>query len=217
MLRNGGGDCRRHEVARSIAFVGNVESLGRLFGTRARRQGKLLHLPIQNPELHDGQRVIVKIVRPDIEAQIRKDIEVMMLLARMAERYWDEASRIKPLQVVREFETTIMNELDLMREAANASELRRHFEGSPDLYVPFVHWDFCRQRVLVMERISGIPVSDLDRLRENDTNLESLSRKGVEIFFTQVFRHNYFHVLALRPAPEFFARRACLQCLMRIL
>ena len=148
---------------------------------------------VYGAELHDGQKVIVKIVRPGIEAQIRKDIEVMTLLARMAERYWDEASRVKPLQVVREFETTIMNELDLMREAANASELRRHFEASPDLYVPFVHWDLCREHVLVMERISGIPVSDLKALRENDTNLESLSRKGVEIFFTQVFRHNYFH------------------------
>ena len=78
-------------------------------------------------ELHDGQQVIVKIVRPGIEQQIRKDIEVLMLLARMADRYWSEAKRIKPMQVVREFETTILNELDLMREAANASELRRHF------------------------------------------------------------------------------------------
>jgi ubiquinone biosynthesis protein len=144
-------------------------------------------------ELHDGQQVIVKIVRPGIEEQIQKDIEVLLLLAKMAERYWDDAARIKPVQVVREFETTIMNELDLMREAANASELRRNFEGSPDLYVPFVHWDFCRAKVMVMERISGIPVSDVERLRANATNLESLSRKGVEIFFTQVFRHNYFH------------------------
>ena len=148
---------------------------------------------VYGAELHDGQQVIVKIVRPGIEEQIRKDIEVLLLLAKMAERYWDEAARIKPVQVVREFETTIMNELDLMREAANASELRRNFEGSPDLYVPFVHWDFCRPKVMVMERISGIPVSDIKRLQANATNLESLSRKGVEIFFTQVFHHNYFH------------------------
>jgi len=144
-------------------------------------------------ELHDGQQVIVKIVRPGIEEQIRKDIEVLMLLARMADRYWGEAKRIKPLQVVREFESTILNELDLMREAANASELRRHFEGSADLYVPFVHWDYCRPKVMVMERISGIPISDIERLNAYNINLESLSRKGVEIFFTQVFRHNYFH------------------------
>ena len=116
-----------------------------------------------------------------------------MMLAQMADRYWSEASRVKPIQVVREFETTIINELDLMREAANASELRRHFEASPDLYVPFVHWDLCRSKVMVMERIRGIPVSDIERLRAHDINFESLSRKGVEIFFTQVFRNNFFH------------------------
>jgi ubiquinone biosynthesis protein len=148
---------------------------------------------VYGAELHDGQQVIVKIVRPGIEGQIRKDIEVLMLLARMADRYWGEAKRIKPLQVVREFETTILNELDLMREAANASELRRHFDGSADLYVPFVHWDYCRPKVMVMERISGIPISDIERLKAHNINFESLSRKGVEIFFTQVFRHNYFH------------------------
>jgi len=143
--------------------------------------------------LHDGQQVIVKIVRPGIEEQIRKDIELMMMLARMADRYWSEAKRIKPVQVVREFETTILNELDLMREAANASELRRHFDGSADLYVPFVHWDYCRSRVMVMERISGIQISDIEGLKAQNINFESLARKGVEIFFTQVFRHNYFH------------------------
>jgi len=148
---------------------------------------------VYGAELHDGQQVIVKIVRPGIEALIRRDIDVLMMLAQMADRYWSEAIRIKPIQIVREFETTIMNELDLMREAANASELRRHFETSPDLYVPFVHWDYCRSKVMVMERISGIPVSDIERLQAHDINFESLSRKGVEIFFTQVFRNNYFH------------------------
>ncbi len=144
-------------------------------------------------ELPDGQDVVVKIVRPGIERQIRNDIEVLMLLAKMANRYWTEARRVKPLEVVREFETTILNELDLVREAANASELRRNFEASPDLYVPRIHWDYCRSRVLVMERISGIPVTDLAQLKQAGINLEVLSRKGVEIFFTQVFRHNYFH------------------------
>ena len=144
-------------------------------------------------ELHDGQEVVVKIVRPGIERKIRQDIEVLMLLARMANRYWDEAKRIKPIQIVREFETTILNELDLVREAANANQLRRNFEGSPDLYVPLVHWDYCRPKVMVMERISGIAVSNIKQLQAQDINLEVLSRKGVEIFFTQVFRHNYFH------------------------
>ncbi|UCH38961.1 MAG: ubiquinone biosynthesis regulatory protein kinase UbiB [Gammaproteobacteria bacterium] len=144
-------------------------------------------------QLPDGQDVVVKIVRPGIEKKIRKDIELMLLLAKMADRYWDEARRIKPIQVVREFETTILNELDLIREAANASQLRRNFEGSPDLYVPRVYWNYCRPRVMVMERISGIPVTDIEQLQAHQINFEVLSRKGVEIFFTQVFRHNYFH------------------------
>ena len=143
--------------------------------------------------LISGEEVVVKIVRPGIEARIRRDIELLMLLARIAARYWEEAPRVKPVEVVREFETTIMHELDLVREAANASELRRNFEGSPDLYVPQVYWDYCRPRVMVMERIKGIPVTNIGALREAGINLEVLSRKGVEIFFTQVFRHNFFH------------------------
>jgi ubiquinone biosynthesis protein len=143
--------------------------------------------------LPDDLEVVVKIVRPGIEKRIRRDIELMMLLAKMADRYWPEARRVKPVQVVREFETTIYNELDLVREAANASQLRRNFEDSRDLYVPAVYWDYCRPRVMVMERIKGIPVSDIAQLRAHDIDLEVLSRKGVEIFFTQVFRHNYFH------------------------
>jgi len=148
---------------------------------------------VYGAQLPDGQKVVVKIVRPGIERKIRQDIEVLMLLARMADRYWDEAKRVKPIQIVREFETTILNELDLVREAANANQLRRNFEDSPDLYVPRVHWDYCRPKVMVMERINGIAVSDLKQLQAQDVNLEVLSRKGVEIFFTQVFRHNYFH------------------------
>jgi len=148
---------------------------------------------VYGAQLPDGQDVVVKIVRPGIEQKIRQDIEVLMLLAKMADRYWQQARRVKPIQIVREFETTILNELDLVREAANASELRRNFEGSPDLYVPSVYWDYCRSRVMVMERINGIPVSDIKQLQEHDINFEVLSRKGVEIFFTQVFDHNYFH------------------------
>ena len=148
---------------------------------------------VYTARLPQGQEVVVKVVRPGIEQTIRRDIEVMYWLAGLADRYWSEAQRVRPVEVVREFETTILNELDLVREAANASELRRHFDGSPDLYVPQVYWDYCRSRVLVMERISGIPVTDIGTLREHGIDFEVLSRKGVEIFFTQVFRHNYFH------------------------
>lgn len=144
-------------------------------------------------QLKSGEDVVVKIVRPNIEARIRKDVDVLLMLAGMIDRYWSEAKRIKPIQVVREFEKTIINELDLVREAANANELRRHFEASGDLYVPQVHWDYCKSKVMVMERIHGIPVSDIEQLKAHNINLEALSRKGVEVFFTQVFRNNYFH------------------------
>ena len=143
--------------------------------------------------LPGGESVVVKIVRPNIEARIDRDIKLLMVLARLADRYWLEAKRVKPIKIVEEFEKTLLNELDLVREAANASELRRHFLGSNDLYVPQVYWDYCKTRVLVMERIEGIPVSDIEQLKAHNINLEVLSRKGVEVFFTQVYQHNYFH------------------------
>ncbi len=143
--------------------------------------------------LVSGEDVVVKIVRPGIEQRIQRDVDVLMMIAAMADRYWSEAGRIKPLEVVREFERTIVNELDLVREAANANELRRHFIDSEDLYVPEVYWDYCKSRVMVIERIQGIPVSDIEQLRAHNINLEILSRKGVEVFFTQVYQNNYFH------------------------
>ena len=148
---------------------------------------------VYNAELPDGESVVVKIVRPNIEAHIRQDTQLLMVLAHLADRYWQEAKRLKPVQIVEEFEKTLMNELDLVREAANASELRRYFEDSNDLYVPRVYWDYCKTRVMVIERIEGIPVSDLEQLKRHKINLELLSRKGVEVFFTQVYQNNFFH------------------------
>jgi ubiquinone biosynthesis protein len=101
--------------------------------------------------------------------------------------------RLRPREVVREFDNTLMNELDLMREAANAAQLRRNFEGSPLLYVPEVYWEWCRPGVLVMERIHGINIGETARLREAGIDMRRLAENGVEIFFTQVFRHNFFH------------------------
>lgn len=160
---------------------------------------------VYGARLLSGEDVVVKVVRPGIEKQIQRDIEVLKLIARMADTYWREANRVKPKAVVSEFEKTITNELDLVREAANASELRRNFEGSTDLYVPRVYWDYCKQSVMVMERIEGIPVTDVTRLRENNTNFELLARKGVEIFFTQVFSNNYFHA-DMHPGNIFVSR-----------
>ncbi len=144
-------------------------------------------------QLQDGREVIVKVLRPGMKAMIALDIEVLYTIAGMAERWWGESRRLKPLEIVREYEKTILDELDLLREAANASQLKRNFFGSPLLYVPEIHWDYCRTDVLVMERIRGVPIGDLARLRELGTDFRRLAESGVEIFFTQVFRHNFFH------------------------
>jgi ubiquinone biosynthesis protein len=141
----------------------------------------------------DGREVVVKVLRPQMRAVINRDLEVMHALASLAERWWPEARRLKPIAVVNEYHQTILDELDLMREAANASQLKRNFAGSPLLYVPEVHWDLCRNDVMVMERIRGVPIGDLTTLRARGTDFRRLAENGVEIFFTQVFRHNFFH------------------------
>jgi ubiquinone biosynthesis protein len=148
---------------------------------------------VHTARLPGGTEVIVKLLRPGVEDRIERDIEVMRLVAGLADRYWQHGKRLRPLEVVDEYERTVIDELDLMREAANAAQLKRNFEGSDMLYVPEVYWDFCRPEVLVQERIYGIPISDMDALRAAGTNIRRLAENGVEIFFTQVFRHNFFH------------------------
>ena len=144
-------------------------------------------------KLPGGQEVVVKVLRPNVRAMIRRDLEILFALAELAERYWPEARRLRPFEVVAEFEKTLDHELDLMREAASAAQLKRNFEGSDLLYVPEVHWDYCRANVLTTERIFGVPIGDIDELRRRGTNIKRLAENGVEIFFTQVFRHNFFH------------------------
>jgi ubiquinone biosynthesis protein len=144
-------------------------------------------------ELPDGREVIVKVLRPGMREIISRDIEVLYSLARLADRYSSEGHRLRPVEVVQEYEQTILGELDLMREAANASQLKRNFAGSKQLYVPEVHWDLCRANVMVMERIHGVPIGDIPKLRDLGTDLKRLAENGVSIFFTQVFRHNFFH------------------------
>ena len=148
---------------------------------------------VHTAELPDGSEVIVKVLRPGVRERIEQDLEVMRTIAALAARYWEHGKRLKPQEVVSEYEDTILDELDLMREAGNAAQLKRNFEGSDMLYVPEIYWDYCRQEVLVQERIHGIPISDMDALRAAGTNIEKLAENGVEIFFTQVFRHNFFH------------------------
>ncbi|MEE4186043.1 MAG: ubiquinone biosynthesis regulatory protein kinase UbiB [Gammaproteobacteria bacterium] len=143
--------------------------------------------------LHSGAEVVVKLLRPGVRQQIEQDLEVMYAVARLARRYSRDARRLRPVEVVGEYERTILNELDLMREAANASQIRRNFEGSEQLYVPEVYWDFCRSEAMVMERIYGVPVNDMAALRRAGADIPKLAANGVEIFFTQCFRHNFFH------------------------
>jgi ubiquinone biosynthesis protein len=143
--------------------------------------------------LKTGQEVVVKILRPGMHEVIERDLEVLQALAALANEYWEDARRLRPIEVVREYRKTILNELDLMREAGNAAQLKRNFTGSPLLYVPQVYWDYCRSNVMVMERIHGIVVSRVAELRARGTNIAKLAENGVVIFFTQVFEHNFFH------------------------
>ena len=157
--------------------------------------------------LPDGRAVVVKVIRPGIGAVIRQDIALLYLLARLVRRCLPDGRRLRPLDVVRDYEHTILDELDLQREAANTTQLRRNFTQSPLLYVPDVHWDYVRENVMVCERIDGIPVTDVDALREQGTDMRRLAERGVEIFFTQVFRDNFFHA-DMHPGNIFVSRQS---------
>lgn len=143
--------------------------------------------------LAGGRQVIVKVLRPNIEKQIRCDVGLLYYIAALADRFWSEGKRMRPVEVVAQYERTILDELDFMREAANASQLRRNFSDNDMLHVPEIHWPLARRNVLVMERIRGISISNIDALKTTGIDLKQLAEKGVEIFFTQVFRHNFFH------------------------
>jgi ubiquinone biosynthesis protein len=148
---------------------------------------------VHTATLHTGESVIVKVLRPDIEARILSDIGLLYELAHFAERFWSDARRLRAVDVVAEFERTTLDELDLVREAANAAKLRRNFENSELIYIPEVHWSLTRKKVMVMERIYGIPVGEIEQLKAGGADFKSLAERGVEIFFTQVFRDNFFH------------------------
>jgi ubiquinone biosynthesis protein len=144
-------------------------------------------------KLRTGEDVVVKVIRPGVREKIERDIEVMHVFARLARDYAREGHRLRPVEVVKEYEKTILDELDLMREAANAAQLKRNFAGNELLHVPAVYWDYCRPEAMVMERIRGVIISDLDELRRRGANIQRLAENGVTIFFTQVLRHNFFH------------------------
>ncbi|MDR6742629.1 ubiquinone biosynthesis protein [Herbaspirillum sp. 1173] len=162
--------------------------------------------------LKDGKEVAVKVLRPGMRDIIDHDIGLMHVAADWLERLWADGRRLKAKEVVGEFDKYLHDELDLMREAANASQLRRNFAESTLLMVPEMYWDYCSSSVIVMERMYGIPISQTERLRAEGVDLSKLSREGVEIFFTQVFRDGFFHAdmhpgnILVSVAPETFGR-----------
>ncbi len=143
--------------------------------------------------LKTGEKVVVKILRPHIRKMIQQDLDILKTMAGWADRYWIDSRRFKPKEIVNEFQKNMLDELDLNREAANGAQLRRNFKQSPLLYIPQIYWDYVRDNVLVMERIYGIPVSDVSQLKQHGVDMKKLAARGVEIFFIQVFKHCFFH------------------------
>ncbi len=143
--------------------------------------------------LHSGDKVVVKVLRPDIVPLIDRDLSLLYALANLAEKYWSLAERLRPLEIVQDYDKTIHDELDLMREAANASQLAVNFKGSDLIYVPKIYWDYTRKNVMTMERIFGISIRDLDAIKAAGIDMRKLGHDGVEIFFTQAFRDGFFH------------------------
>ena len=148
---------------------------------------------VHGAKLPNGQEVVVKVVRPNIHKVIKRDIGLMQILAQMVERYYPDGKRLRPVEIVEEYARTILNELDLTIEAANGAQLRENFKDSKELYVPEIYLDYVRKNVLVMERISGVPVGDIKRLKALGVNIPLLAKRSVDIFFKQVFEHSFFH------------------------
>lgn len=148
---------------------------------------------VHSARLKTGEEVIVKVIRPGIEKVIEEDLKLMMTIAKFVEKNFVDGKRLKLVQVVSDYRMTILDELDLMREAANTALIRRNFEHSPICYVPQIYWDYTRRNVMVEERVYGVPISRVDIFKDKKVNMEKLAERGVEIFFTQVFDHSFFH------------------------
>ena len=173
---------------------------------------------VHEAHLITGEEVVIKILRPGIEKTIREDIKVLKWAARMVERYLPDGRRLKPREVIDDYEHIILGELSLLSEGANTTLLRRNFEDSPKLYVPKVYWDVTRDNLLVTERIRGIPVSDVQALKTQGVDLKQLAETGVNIFFTQVFEHSFFHAdmhpgnIFVDPANPAYPRYIAIDC-----
>ncbi|RLR17938.1 ubiquinone biosynthesis regulatory protein kinase UbiB [Sodalis-like symbiont of Bactericera trigonica] len=148
---------------------------------------------VHTARLKNGQEVVIKVIRPDILPMIKADMRLMYRLASWVPHLLPDGRRLRPVEVVLEYEKTLLDELNLLREAANAIQLRRNFDGSPMLYIPEVYPDYCSETMMVMERIYGLPVNDVAALEKQGTNMKLLAERGVHVFFTQVFRDSFFH------------------------
>lgn len=160
---------------------------------------------VHEAKLTNGREVVVKVIRPKLKNVIKQDIALLFVMAGILEKFWSDGKRLHPLEVVSDYEKTIHDELDLQREAANASQLRRNFIDSDLIYIPEVYWDYVSTQVLVMEKISGIPVADVEQLKASGIDMKVLAERGVEIFFTQVFRDSFFHA-DMHPGNIFVSR-----------
>jgi ubiquinone biosynthesis protein len=184
-----GMDAKRHI---EMALGGSVETWFNDFSVEPLASASIAQ--VHTAALKEsGREIVIKVIRPDIRPVIDADIKLMYRLAKIVAKALPEARRLKPVEVVREYEKTLLDELDLRREAANAMQLRRNFLGSEELYVPEVITELSNETVMVSERIYGIQVSDLDGLANNGTNMKLLAERGVSVFFTQVFRDSFFH------------------------
>ena len=184
------GALARKQIERSLQHP--IEALFDDFDERPLASASIAQ--VHTARLKTGQEIVIKVIRPGIEKVIEADVSLMHSMATLIARLVPErSSRLRPVEVVEEYRKTLLDELNLLREAANAIQLRRNFEGSRTLYVPEIYPSYCHENVLVMERIYGIPVSDIEALEANGTNMKLLAERGVEVFFTQVFRDSFFH------------------------
>ena len=143
--------------------------------------------------LKDGTEVVTKVLRPNILPVIESDLAVLYKIAQLAHDHWEQGPRLRPLEIVEDYDKTIHGELDMRTEAANATQMKHNFDGSDLIYVPQVYWDYISENVLVMERIYGTSIREVDVLHEKGIDMKKLSYDGVEIFFKQAFEDNFFH------------------------
>lgn len=185
------------------ALGGNIDSLFQEFSTKPLASASIAQ--VHTAKLLTGEDIVIKVIRPGISKIIDQDIALLHSIAGLIENFLKEGKRLHALEIVRDYEHVINDELNLLAEAANTTQLARNFEDSPLLYVPKVYWDYCRTNILVMERIYGIPVGQIDELKAANIDLKKLAETGVEIFFTQVFNHSFFHA-DMHPGNVFVSR-----------